>query len=357
MSWRSVAGLVAVACGFAVYSMPSVLFLPGGVGPKGTSPDYTAAFFGWFVRHLVEFGPVLVALTIADNLPLAGVKRIGALAIALMIGANVQGPVRCAYEPQEESGCAHFPSSLWQSWLELNQYTLSTIAFSAPMALVYLYRRRDMRVARALHEAELARVDLQRKTLAADLQTMQARVEPAFLLDTLRDIGALFDRDAANGERMLDALIRYLRAALPDMRAANSTLRKEITLARAYLAILRIRARGRLIVDVNVAEHESDIVMPPMMVLPLVAAAIGSTGMTAAGASSSIRVTASLDADRAEVAIAAIGTAPRAIAGDPIVQTIRERLHAVYGDRASLAFAAQSDSVVTARLAIPREDV
>jgi hypothetical protein len=357
MSWGSIAGLVAVACGFAVYSMPSVLFLPGGVGPKGTSLDYTAAYFGWFVRYLVGFGLVLVALTLADNLPLAGVKRIAALAAAVVIGANVQQPLRCVYEPQEESGCAHFPSSLWQSWLELNHYTLSTIAFSTPIALVYLYRRRDMRVARALHAAELARVNLQRKTLAADLQTMQARVEPVFLLDTLRDIGALFDRDAANGEHMLDELIGYLRAALPDMRAANSTLRKEMALARAYLAILRIRAGDRLIVDVDIAEHGGDIVMPPMVVLPLIAAAIGSTGAIAGDRLSAIRVIASLDADRAEVAIAAIGTALRAIAGDPIVHAIRERLHVLYGDRASLALAPATASVVTARLAFPREDV
>jgi hypothetical protein len=358
MSWRSIAGLVAVACGFAVYSMPSVLFLPGGVGSKATSSDYTVAFFGWFVRYLVGFGPVLVALTIADNLPLAGVKRIGALAGALMIGANVQWPVRCVYEPEtEEPACAHFPSSLWRSWNEMNHYTLSTIAFSAPIALVYLYRRRDIRVAKALHAAELARMDLQRKTLAADLQTMQARIEPAFLLDTLGDIGALFDRDAANGERMLDELIRYLRAALPDTHAANSTLREEIALARAYLAILQIRAHGRLAVDVDVARHGGGIVMPPMMVLPLVAAAIGSMGITAGDRSSSIRVIASLDAGRAEVAIAANGMALRAMAGDPIVHAIRERLHALYGDRASLALEADAGWVVTARLAIPREDI
>jgi hypothetical protein len=40
---------------------------------------------------------------------------------------------------------------------------------------------------------------------------------------------------------MLDELILYLRAALPDMRAVNSTLKQEVDLARAYLAILQIR--------------------------------------------------------------------------------------------------------------------
>ncbi len=357
MSWRSIGWLVAVSCGFAVYSLPSVLFLPGGVGANGTRSDYALAFFGWFVRYLVGFGPVLIALTIADNLPLAGGRRIAALAIALVIGANLQWPIRCIYEPKEETACASFPSSLWESWNEIGHYTLSTIAFSASIALVYFYRRRDLRVAKLLHEAEVARIDLQRKTLAADLQAMQARIEPAFLLDTLRDIGQSFAHAHGDGERMLDELIHYLRAALPDMRASNSTLRKEMALARAYLEILEIRAHGALAVTVKVAEHAGEIRMLPMMILPLIAATIAPIGTDATGTTSWIRVDASLDADRICVVISGAGPAIRAIAGNPAVLEIGERLRALYGDRASLTLATDAASVFAARLAVPREDI
>ena len=75
---------------------------------------------------------------------------------------------------------------------------------------------------------------------------------------------------------MLDELIDYLRAALPDTRAAGSTLRQEAALARAFLAILRIRAHGRLAVEVAIPAALDDVRDPPaMLIVPLLAAGVG----------------------------------------------------------------------------------
>ena len=349
LSWPLVGALCAVAFGFAVYSIPAVLFL-NDTGLHAPLHAYAAEFLGWFVRYVVQFGPVLVAVIIADNVPVTGAKRLAVLAIAIVLGAQVQWPLRCTYEPNAEKPCADFPGSLWKSWRGMSQNTLWTIGFATPLALVAFSRRRDLRIARALHAAELARVEVARRTLETDLQTMQARVEPRFLLDTLDEIGALYAHDPGNGERMLDELIRYLRAALPDMRATSSTLHREMALAGAYLAILRIRARDALVVDIDTGSD--DAVMPPMVILPLLAEAIGPTGDGAAR--TSLRVGAAVDADVVRVHITGQGAAIRTV-GAALVEDIRQRLRALYQDAATLTVAADAGRTLLAQLAIPRE--
>ena len=349
-----IGGLFAVALCFAAYSIPMAMVAGDSLAASRTWADYGETFFSWFVRYLVGFGPVLLALTIADNLPVTGPARIAGLAIAIVVGAQMQWPVRCLYEPDAETACADFRASPWVSWHEANGYIMTTIGFAAPIALVYFYRRRDARVATKLHAAELARADVQRRTLTADLQAMQARVEPSFLLDTLADVGACFDRDRVAGERMLDELIAYLRAALPDMRATSSTLRKEERLAGAYLEIVRLRSNGRLCFTIAAGPSVEDAPVPPMMLLPLLAAAIGRIDETPT-AGTSIRVTTRVGSERVRIDIDGNGPALRDVTAMAVASAIRERLDALYAGRASFTIAASAGASFAATLELPRE--
>jgi hypothetical protein len=60
---------------------------------------------------------------------------------------------------------------------------------------------------------------------------MQARIDPQFLFDALAAVERIHDVDAAAGDRLLDNLIKYLRAVLPDLIATRSTVGKEVELA------------------------------------------------------------------------------------------------------------------------------
>jgi hypothetical protein len=108
---------------------------------------------------------------------------------------------------------------------------------------VRLRRARDRQV--AFERAEIDRAVTGRAVLRAQLAAMQAQVEPKLLFNTLSQIEALYKRDVAGADRMLDDLIAYLRAALPQLRCEASTLAREIALADAYLRIVQARM-GRL---------------------------------------------------------------------------------------------------------------
>jgi LytS/YehU family sensor histidine kinase len=349
LDWRIVALLFAVAFCFAIQSLPADIFL-NGLGTHATAAEYPLAVFTWFVRYLVQFGPVLLALAIADSLPLAGRKRLAALALALLMGAQFQWPIRCMYEPQSEAGCTLFRQSPWESWKAMSQITAATITFAMPLAMVAFSRRRELRVRKALHAAEVERLELQRKTLEADLQGVQAQVEPAFLLETLRHIGALCDDDPRTGARLLDELIVYLRAALPDLRATRSTLRKESALARAYLAILDLRSGRDVDPHADIDESIEDAAMPSMIVLPLLAGVAGSVER-----SGSIDFAAHLADGNVRIEVTASGAGACDFARAPILEEIRARLDALYGERASLEVVSQRGVLTTARLTIPHE--
>ena len=70
------------------------------------------------------------------------------------------------------------------------------------------------------------------------------------------------------------SLITYLRAALPQMRQASSTLGRELKLVRAYLELLKLRIEERLEFDIKVPPELESAVFPPMVLQTLVENAI-----------------------------------------------------------------------------------
>jgi LytS/YehU family sensor histidine kinase len=179
---------------------------------------------------------------------------------------------------------------------------------------------------------------------------MQARVEPAFLQDALRDVAALYETDRKTGGHLLDLLILYLRTALPQMRKSDSTLEREVGLLRAYLGILALRSGGELAVACNFDPALAEARFPPMVLVPLVAT------MTRANASAGvIKVDAHGPDHRLRIAIAASGAITRAVAESAALRDVHERLAALYGERASFVIDRPSDDALLMILEIPNE--
>ncbi len=109
--------------------------------------------------------------------------------------------------------------------------------------------------------------------MSSRLDVMRARVEPEFLFGALADVRELYGKDRAVAEAMVDALITYLRAALPQMRGQGSTVRREIELATAYAAVLQVPRGEALTLSHGIAEGLDDIALSPMVLLPITQAA------------------------------------------------------------------------------------
>ena len=103
----------------------------------------------------------------------------------------------------------------FQGWLML--------FFGGLAAAVYASRRRRARMLAALLAAELGRATSQQRLAEARLASLQARVEPDFLLQTLTRLEQSYEADPDAADRLLDELIAFLRGALADIRRQNPT--------------------------------------------------------------------------------------------------------------------------------------
>lgn len=301
---------------FAVVSTIGNAFAVEGPLPSlATVAGYATTFLLFYAYRFV---PAMIAVTLADNLPLQGARRVIALTLALLLSASIISL---------SSECADRCSSL-----DLTILVFHNFLITSAIAVACFARRLEQKVATALHASELARVDAERARLQSELQTMQARVEPTFLLNALHDVGMLYESDRKGGGRMLDLLIQYLRAALPQMRETHSTLERDIGLLRSYLGILALQSNGKLTVAFRLDETLADARIPPMLLVPLVAGA--TPGHSSSG---TVKIDARLLDGRVRITLTAQDAIARRIRNSPALSEIRTRLKAIYGDRATFA--------------------
>jgi LytS/YehU family sensor histidine kinase len=226
------------------------------------------------------------------------------------------------------------------------------------ISLMFHVKFRETRAAAALHKAEAERHLLSKQAVEAELKVMQAQVEPHFLFNTLASVQYLVETDPVEASRLLGHLIGYLRAALPQLRAASTTLGREAELAREYLSILKMRIGPRLAFDVDVPAELRDHPFPPNLLISLVENAI-KHGIEPAAAGGTVYVSAHRDGDALVVSVTDTGhglatPSPNGGAGVGL-SNVRERLAALYGPRGRFSLEPAEPAGARAVLAVPYE--
>jgi len=218
-------------------------------------------------------------------------------------------------------------------------------------ALYFVTRERD--AADALQTTRVTRIHLEKQMAEAHLRVLQAQVEPHFLFNTLAHIKRLYQIDRFQAKAMLHNLSDYLRAALPQMRQNESTLGRELALARAYLNVLQARMGERLEVVIDVPDELRQADLPPMMLSTLVENAIkhGIAPLTHGG---TVKILAVRDGDHLSVSVADDGVGFQGFAGGGVgLANTRARLAALYGTEGLLTFAANPVRGVTVSVTLP----
>jgi len=242
-------------------------------------------------------------------------------------------------------------------WLNSTVYSaMSWLMFGGLATFVYVDRKRARVTRERLAAAELERTRGAKRMLESRLAAMQARVEPQFLFNTLAQVRDLYDANAALGERTLDDLIAYLRAAMPRMRDTSSTVAQEIELARAYLAIVKVRLGDRLEYAIDVAEDIGEARMPPMMLLPLIDHAVVH-GLAPTQEMGTLLITMEIVGGRLRLKLTDSGAGFVPETGGDGIGDIRERLQALYGNDASLELARVEQRATRAVMEIPYENI
>jgi len=303
---------------------------------------------GFFKAQLGAFILMLV-LVATDRITRGDLRRRSAYAVGVVITATLYAPLVTLIGQRSEL--------VWIEFVKETLYFLfEWLVLAGVATFIYTDRRRARAAKARMHAAEIERAHAAKRTLEWRLQAMQARVEPQFLFNTLAQVRELYRTSAARGERMLDELIAYLRAAMPRMRDTSSTVGQEIDLVRAYLGIVSLRLGERLAFDIEPPGNAADARMPPMMLLPLVDHAIAHD-LADPQSIGSIRIRTGVTDEklRLEIANSGVGFLPGG--DDDGITGIRERLSALYGSDASLVLRRKEPSATEAVLEIRYEPV
>jgi LytS/YehU family sensor histidine kinase len=166
----------------------------------------------------------------------------------------------------------------------------------------------------------------------------------------------LYDIDAEAADCVLKDLTVYLRAAVPQTHDPTSTIAREIRLTNAFLNIVGMRSKDRLVRSDTAISIEETTTMPPMVLLPLIKHALAHR-VKRAQADECFGIDVVVRNDRLRLTIRDQGSGFASEgANDMEVRHIRERLAVLYGDRARLTLK-QTEGGTEAVMEIPYEVV
>ena len=207
--------------------------------------------------------------------------------------------------------------------------------------------------------ASAERESLLRQVSEAQMQMMQAQVEPHFLFNTLASVEYLIETDPPRAAAMQRSLISYLRAVLPQMRenAATTNLGREADMVRSYLDLLKMRMEERLEIDFIMPEGLRSASFPPMMLQSLVENAI-KHGLEVKAEGGTIRFHAEVAHNKLRVSVSDNGLGFGAMPSNGTglgLQNIRERLKLIYKEKGQMIITPNQPTGVCVTIEIPYE--
>jgi hypothetical protein len=237
-------------------------------------------------------------------------------------------------------------------------YHLGILAVVMITSIAMSYRLRSIEKQRltALIETET----LRRKTLELRLSTLQARVQPHFLFNTLNTIANCVATDPPKAEHAIIELSEFYRTTLRHASRSVSRLQDEIDLVKRYLFLEKMKFGDRLGFSFETDERVNDVALPSMSLQILVENSL-KHGILPAIEGGSICVSTMLrdDACRIVVDDTGLGLSKKKSDSGTGLANLRARLELIYHGKYSLQILDKKESGnhektgVTAILQIP----
>jgi two-component system LytT family sensor kinase len=192
----------------------------------------------------------------------------------------------------------------------------------------------------------------------AEAKALRAQFNPHFVFNTLHSLMLLVRKDPGTAERAIEdvaGLIRYA-STLQRREVDQVPLSKELAFARRYLALEKLRLADRLRVEWDVEDGLDDVLVPAFSLQTLLENSI-KHGIAPRAEGGTVRIRAALDAEHFTMLVEdnGLGADDGALAdnGGSGLQLLRRRLYTVYGDDATIEWAAPPQGGFRVRIAVP----
>jgi two-component system sensor histidine kinase AlgZ len=159
----------------------------------------------------------------------------------------------------------------WQEyWSSLRIATLITLAVSGVITMYETMQARLNETTLQLRTKELERERALKLATEAQLASLESRIHPHFLFNTLNSISSLIPEDPARAERLVERMAALLRFSLDSNQAGLVSLASELKIVGDYLEIERARFGDRLRYRIDVASQIDESRLPPLSLQTLV---------------------------------------------------------------------------------------
>jgi sensor histidine kinase YesM len=230
------------------------------------------------------------------------------------------------------------PQYFWRDYF-------STLRIALPLGMVFGLgalvhgglRGRVQIMEEKLHQKEIAEERTRKLAAEARLRSLESRIHPHFLFNTLNSISSLIAVNPARAEETVGQLAALLRASLDSSHQPLIPLRQELAMVQSYIDIEKVRFGDKLCGSLYVPASLEDARVPPMSVQSLVENAV-KHGITSQSAGGEFRVTASAENGslRVEVRDSGPGFDLTAVRPGHGLDSLVQRLDALFGAKAHL---------------------
>lgn len=247
------------------------------------------------------------------------------------------------------------PGDFWRQYVQtLSGALLLAIVFGLGAVSLASMRDQLRRAEAQLHEREVAEARAEKLVAEARLRSLESRLHPHFLFNTLNSISALIRIDPAQAERMVGRLSALLRASLDTGSSSLIPLAQELAMVEDYVDIERARFGDKLRGRVDVPPELRDAQVPPLSVQSLVENAV-KHGITPLRGGGEVLVSASADQQQLTIEVSDTGegfdlTALRAGHG---LDSLVRRLDTLFSAGARLAVSRREGRCVV-HMVLPR---
>jgi len=187
----------------------------------------------------------------------------------------------------------------------------------------------------------------------ARLSSLESRIHPHFLFNTLNSIAALIPSDPARAEQTVGNLASLLRFSLNANQSGLVPLAQELKIVRDYLEIEKTRFGARLRYEIDVPDELGEIKVPPLALQSLAENAVKHV-VSRQPQGASIQITGRRHTDR--ISLAVIDDGPGfsldAITPEHGLGSLIARMELLYGPAGQLDVAREGDRTAV-RLSFP----
>ncbi len=148
------------------------------------------------------------------------------------------------------------------------KFTFVIVLIASTIFYFYMAQKANMRA--RLKEKELDVAKLKQLKAQAELQTLQSKINPHFLYNSLNSIASLIHEDADKAEEMTLKLSKLFRYSINSQQQNMARVCDEMEIVNTYLDIEKVRFGDRInfstAVDDNLNKHQ----VPRFLIQPLV---------------------------------------------------------------------------------------